>query len=146
MQQLSQTAQLAKPQDACQMEARFVAGESYEVTVRGHRVFVDQPPEAGGHDSAPTPVELFVGSLVTCVAHYAGRYLTRHGYSRDGLVVSADFEMATDRPARVGSVRLTVRPPDDLPTERWPALRAVANHCTVHNTLVVPPSMSVNVA
>jgi len=128
------------------MEAMFVAGESYEVTVRGHRVFVDQPPEAGGRDSAPTPVELFVGSLVTCIAFYAGRYLTRHGYSRDGLAVSAGFEMATDKPARVGSIRVTVRPPADLPPQRWPALRAVAAHCTVHNSLAIPPSVSVGVA
>ena len=144
MEQPSSTATLAKAEDSRQMEARFVAGESYEVTVRGHRVFVDQPADAGGHDSAPTPTELFVGSLVTCVAYYAGRYLTRHGYRRDGLVVWADYEMAADRPARVGSIRLTVRPPDDLPAERRPALRAVAMHCTVHNTLAVPPSIAVD--
>ena len=146
MEQPSTVATLAPPGDARQMEARFVAGESYEVTVRGHRVFVDQPADAGGHDSAPTPVELFVGSLVTCVAFYAGRYLTRHGYSRDGLVVTAEYEMAADRPARVSVVRVGVRPPDDLPTERWPALRAVARHCTVHNSLAVPPAISVDLA
>jgi len=144
MEQLSSTATLATAEAGRTMEARFVAGESYEVTVRGHRIFVDQPPDAGGHDSAPTPVELFVGSLVTCVAYYAGRYLTRHGYSRDGLAVWADYEMAADRPARVGSVRLTVRAPDDLPAERRPALRAVAMHCTVHNTLAVPPFIAVD--
>jgi len=147
MTQLSSAVALAGAgDDDRQLEARFVAGESYEVTVRGHRVFVDQPPEAGGNDSAPTPVELFVGSLVTCVAYYAGRYLTRHGYSRDGLAVSAGFEMAADRPARVASIRLTVRVPDDLPPGRWPALRAVAMHCTVHNTLAVPPSIVVDLA
>ncbi len=146
MELLTPTVTPARPEDARLMEARFVAGESYEVTVRGHRVFVDQPAEAGGHDSAPTPVELFVGSLVTCVAYYAGRYLTRHGYGRDGLVVSADFDMAADRPARVASIRLTVRPPADLPAERWPALRAVATHCTVHNSLAVPPAVSIDLA
>lgn len=144
MEQLSSAAMLIRPDDARPMEARFVAGESYEVTVRGHRVFVDQPADAGGNDSAPTPVELFVGSLVTCVAYYAGRYLTRHGYSRDGLVVSADFDMAADRPARVSSIRMTVRPPADLPAERWPALRAVATHCTVHNSLAVRPAISID--
>ena len=126
------------------MDVRFVAGEAYEVTVRGHRLVVNQPADAGGQDSAPTPTELFVASLATCVAFYAGRYLTRHGYSREGLAVSVGYEMATDRPARVGGVRLTVRVPAGLPPQRWAALRAVVSHCTVHNSLAVPPSVTID--
>ena len=131
--------------DAHQMDVRHVSGESYEVSVRGHRVIVDQPADAGGQDTAPTPTELFVASLATCVAFYAGRYLTRHGYSRDGMAVSADFDMASDRPARVSSVRLTVKAPAELPADRWPALHAVVSHCTVHNSLASPPSVAINV-
>ena len=126
------------------MEARFVAGEAYEVRVRGHRVVVDQPADAGGQDSAPTPTELFVASLATCVAFYAGRFLARHGYRRDGLAVSAGYEMAADRPARVSGVRLMVRVPAGLPPERWAALRAVVSHCTVHNSLAVPPPVTID--
>ena len=73
--------------DAHGMDVRYVTGESYEVSVRGHRMLVDQPADAGGLDAAPTPTELFVASLATCVAFYAGQYLTRHGYGRDGLAV-----------------------------------------------------------
>jgi putative redox protein len=124
------------------MDVRFVAGESYEVSVRGHRVLVDQPAGSGGQDAAPTPTELFVASLATCVAFYAGRYLTRHGYGRDGLAVSAGFDMAGDRPARVSGIRLTVRAPG-LPADRRPALRAVVSHCTVHNTLASPPPVAI---
>ncbi|HET9138565.1 OsmC family protein [Actinophytocola sp.] len=126
------------------MDVRFVSGEAYEVAVRGHRVTVDQPADAGGEDSAPTPTELFVASLATCVAFYAGRYLTRHGYSREGLGVSVGFDMAADRPARVGTVRLRVRVPADLPVERWPALAAVVSHCTVHNSLTIPPVVTID--
>ncbi|HXZ74963.1 MAG TPA: OsmC family protein [Streptosporangiaceae bacterium] len=126
------------------MGVRFVAGEAYEVTVRGHRLVVDQPADAGGRDSAPTPTELFVASLATCVAYYAGRYLTRHGCSRDGLAVSVGHDMARDRPARVSAVRLAVRVPVDLPPQRWAALRAVVSHCTVHNSLTSPPSVTID--
>ena len=146
MDQVQTTAVLPGTGNTHQMDVRFVAGEAYEVAVRGHRVLADQSAEAGGQDAAPTPTELFVASLAACAAFYAGRYLTRHGYSRDGLAVSADYEMAADRPARVASIRMTVRPPDDLPAERWPALRAVATHCTVHNTLAVRPAVSIDLA
>ena len=144
MTQAQVAALSASAGDSQAMDVRFVAGEAYEVMVRGHRVVVDQPADAGGQDSAPTPTELFVASLATCVAFYAGRFLTRHGYSRDGLAVSAGYEMASDRPARVSNVRLMVRVPAGLPPERWAALRAVASHCTVHNSLASPLSVTID--
>lgn len=143
--QQAQVAERPAGADAHEMNVRYVAGESYEVSVRGHRVLVDQPAEAGGLDAAPTPTELFVASLASCVAFYAGRYLTRHGYGRDGLAVSAGFDMASDRPARVSGIRLSVRAPADLPAARRPALHAVVSHCTVHNSLTSPPSVAIDV-
>jgi uncharacterized OsmC-like protein len=129
---------------ASALDVRFVSGEAYEVAVRGHRIMVDQPAEAGGADSAPTPTEMFVASLATCVAFYAGRYLTRHGYSRDGLSVAVDYTMAADRPARIAAVRLTLRVPADVPVGRRAALQAVASHCTVHNTITNLPEITLN--
>lgn len=141
----SQAATLpAQAAGAGRLDVRFVAGESYEAGIRGHRVLVDQPAGAGGGDTAPTPTELFVASLATCVAYYAGRYLTRHGYSRDGLTVSAGYDLATDRPARVSGIRLTVHVPADLPAQRWPALLAVVSHCTVHNSITTPPAVAID--
>ena len=119
------------------------AGEAYEIAVRGHRILVDQPADAGGGDLAPTPTELFAASLASCIAFYAGRYLTRHGYSRDGMAVEAQFDLATDRPARVAAVRLTLHVPAGVPRERWAALQAVASHCTVHNTLEQPAHVDI---
>ena len=144
MTQTQVAAPLVRAENGQRMDVRFVAGEAYEVAVRGHRVLVDQPADAGGQDSAPTPTELFVASLAACVAFYAGRFLTRHGYSRDGLAVSVGYEMATDRPARVGGIRLTVRVPAGLPPQRWMALQAVVSHCTVHNSLVSPPPVTID--
>jgi len=144
MEQQGVTALLDTPGKAERVDVTPVNGESYEAVVRGHRIVVDQPVEAGGRDGAPTPVELFVASLATCVAYYAGRYLARHGYSRDGLAVSAAFTMAGDRPARVSDIRLTVRVPASLPAERRPAMQAMVRHCTVHNTVVSTPSITID--
>ena len=122
-----------------------LSAEAYEIHIRGHRAVVDQPRDAGGMDSGPTPTELFVGSLAACVAYYAGRYLVRHGLSRDGLAVSAEFDMATDRPARVAAIRLNLRTPAGFPWQRRSALHAVASHCTVHNTLAEQPSLAIEI-
>ncbi len=139
----AQVSERATRTGAGTLDVQFAGGDSYEVSVRGHRVLIDQPAEAGGQDAAPTPTELFVASLAGCVAFYAGRYLTRHGYDRNGLAVQASFEMASDRPARVSGIQVTVQPPSSLPANRRPALLAVVSHCTVHNTLRQTPSVAI---
>ncbi|MGE5291414.1 MAG: OsmC family protein [Micromonosporaceae bacterium] len=127
------------------IEVGFLAGEAYEVRVRGHHMLTDQPIKDGGRDVAATPTELLVTSLASCVAYYAGRYLSRHGLSRDGLHVSAEFDLAA-HPARVGAIRMRIRVPSGFPPERASALLAVASHCTVHNTLEHPPTVEIALA
>jgi uncharacterized OsmC-like protein len=125
-------------------EVTPIAGDAFEIRVRGHVLTVDQPPDAGGKDTAPTPVELFVSAVASCAAHYAGRFLDRHDLTRDGLRVRARFRTAEDRPPRVAALSLVVEAPT-LPPERLGALRAVVSHCTVTNTLARPPEMSLEV-
>jgi uncharacterized OsmC-like protein len=120
-----------------------VAGDQFQVDIRGHTLVVDQPTTEGGADGGPTPTELFVAGLVTCVAHYARGYLTRHGFDETGLRVSADWDFAGTRPARVGHVRILIEPPSTLPAERRAAMLAVASHCTVHNSLEDPPAVEI---
>lgn len=121
------------------IEVTYLDGDTFNITTRGHGLVVDQPHAAGGDDLGPTPTELFVASLASCVGHYAGRYLYRHGIPRAGLRVTAEFAMADDRPARVGAVKLRVSVPADLTEQQRKALKAVVDHCTVHNTLRRPP-------
>ncbi|MFE1788294.1 OsmC family protein [Streptomyces sp. NPDC059525] len=131
------------PEPVHRLDATHVEGDVYAVDVRGHRLLVDQPVDAGGTDRAPTPTELFAASLATCVAFYAGRYLHRHGLPRKGLRVRAEFTMAADRPARISVVRVVVVPPPELPEQRRAGLLAVASHCTVHNTLRQVPEVGI---
>ncbi|MET8945243.1 OsmC family protein [Streptomyces sp. NPDC004542] len=132
--------------DVHRLDVTHLGDDAFAVDVRGHRITVDQPVEAGGKDTAPTPTELFAASLATCVAFYAGRYLHRHGLPRSGLRVGAEFVMSTDRPARVAAVRVVVAPPPELPEQRRAALLAVASHCTVHHTLQRPPRIDIELA
>jgi putative redox protein len=128
------------------IEVAYAGGESYAIATRGHAMLADQPTRSGGGDAAPTPTELLVAALASCVAFYSGGYLARHGLDREGLAVTAGFTMATDRPARVGAIRLRVRVPGPIPAERRAALLAVASHCTVHNTLRQEPEVAIELA
>ncbi|MFP5335793.1 MAG: OsmC family protein [Actinomycetes bacterium] len=127
------------------LTVRGLGGDRYAIDVRGHEVLVDQPSSAGGDDSAPTPTELFVAGLASCVAFYAGRFCDRHGVDRAGLRVDLAWELAADRPARVGAIEVKVTPPAALPDGRRAAFASVVRHCTVHNTLEHPPPVEVSV-
>jgi uncharacterized OsmC-like protein len=123
----------------------YEAGDCFRIAVRQHALSVDQPEADGGEDTAPTPTELFVASLASCVAFYARRFLSRHGVPVEGLSVTAEFSMAS-HPARVGDINLQVQVPAELAPARQSALLAVASHCTVHNTLLQPPPVRIELA
>jgi putative redox protein len=120
-----------------------LSGDRYEVAIRGHRLVVDQPVAGGGEDAGPSPTELFVAGLASCVGFYAGRWLRRHGLDDDRLWVRCDAEMSTDRPARVAAIRLQVAGLPELPAGRRDALLAVVRHCTVHNSIRQAPVVTV---
>jgi len=120
-------------------------GDRFRIGIRQHTLQVDQPIDDGGTDVAPTPTELFVASLASCVAFYARRFLTRHDLPTTGLGVTATFTMA-GRPARVGEINVAVAVPEGVPDDRRAALLAVASHCTVHNTLEHPAQVNIELA
>lgn len=119
------------------------AGDRFGIRIRGHALSVDQPVDVGGEDTAPTPTELFVASLTSCVAFYVRRYLHRHHLDATGLVVDASFQLA-DKPARVDRIDISIRLAEALPPARRDALLAVARHCTVHNSITTEPDISID--
>lgn len=125
------------------LSVTHLAGDRFELQVRGHRLVTDQPVADGGSDQGPTPTELFVASLTACVAFYAGRFLARHELDPDGLRVDCDFTMSADRPPRVASIALRLVTPHPLPDNHRRALLAVADHCTVHNSMRQPPDVRI---
>ena len=124
------------------MRVEHRGGDKFDINVRGHVVRVDQPIKDRGEDTAPTPTELFIASLASCVAFYARRYLARHNLSTDGLAVEATFDMGS-KPARVARIAMRLIVPEGVPADRLDALLAVATHCTVHNTLSSEPEVSI---
>ena len=131
--------------DRRRLRVEHRGGDQFDINVRGHVVRVDQAVKDGGDDTAPTPTELFIASLASCVAFYARRYLARHNLPTEGLAVEATFEMGA-RPARVSGIDIRLIVPDGVPAERLDPLLAVATHCTVHNTLATTPEVSITLA
>jgi uncharacterized OsmC-like protein len=123
----------------------YESGDRFRIAVRQHTISVDQPASDGGEDTAPTPTELFIASLASCVAFYARRFAARHDIPTDGLAVTADFSMAS-HPARVGEITLQLHVLGELSPEQQASLLAVISHCTVHSTLMQPPEVRLALA
>lgn len=118
------------------------AGDRFEIAVRGHRVPVDQPMDVGGDDTAPTPTELFVAALASCVAFYGRRFLARHGLA-ENLRVEATYELSHGSPTRVEEIVLSVHTEAVVPPARMTAFQRVLEHCTVHNSMREPPQVRI---
>lgn len=127
------------------IEIAHQSGDRFTVRIRGHELVTDQPADAGGDDAGPTPTELFVAGLASCVAFYAGRFLRRHADASVPFSVACSYDMSADRPARVASVRLTMNVPTALPDDVRDGLLRAAEHCTVHNSLRTPPDVRISV-
>jgi putative redox protein len=117
-----------------------LGGDRHRITVRGHELIVDQPCEAGGEDAGPTPTDLFVASLASCVAHYARRGL---GSGGEGPTVRCVWRMSETPPWRVAAITIDVTLPPGTSDARVAAVRRAVAHCTVHNSLQAPPAVSI---
>jgi putative redox protein len=135
----------ATAQDRGVMQVRWRGDDRFDIQVRDHTITVDQPVELGGADVGPTPTELFVAGLASCVAFYARRYLRRHHIDPAGLEVATSYCMGT-RPARVTAVDMEIHLPATLTPQRQAGLLAQAAHCTVHNSIAQPPDIEITLA
>lgn len=120
-------------------------GTRYDIVSGSHRIVTDQPVEDGGQDAGVSPVELFVGSVASCVAYFVGRFCMRHGISQEGLLVEADWDMV-ENPHRVGYIGLSIHLSQSLTPEVEHRLLKVAHGCTVHHSLTIAPVIGIALA
>jgi putative redox protein len=114
--------------------ARRVSGLEHRVEVDGHSLTVDEPEQAGGTDSGPSPTRLLTASLASCTAITIVMYADRKGWEVGDLEASAEFHYPVPRgePARFD---VTVSIPAALTEEQVERIKVIAGKCPVHRTL-----------
>ena len=86
-----------------------------DMTVRGIRVTIDEPPERGGNDLGPTPPETLLAALVGCTNRIGRKIAAAKGIDIENMSIEVDavfdrrgvnLEREVDIPFR--QIRLTV--------------------------------------
>ncbi len=113
---------------------RYLGDMLFESQLGRHTLFIDVPATMGGTDRAPTPPELFVASLGSCVAAFAAQYCNRSGINAEGMTVTVNFDKV-ENPTRLTNLRVTIHLPHGVCGDREGALLRVAEHCPVHETI-----------
>jgi len=117
----------------------------FAIHSRSHSILCDQPAENGGEDSGLTPPELLLASLGSCAAFYAVQYLRTRNLAETGVEVTVTAEKLK-QPARVGNFRVNVVCPVSLTEEQTEGLMRSVHHCLIHNTLLSPPEIAIELA
>jgi uncharacterized OsmC-like protein len=117
----------------------------FSIHARSHSILCDQPAENNGEDSGLTPPELLLASLGSCAAFYAVQYLKTRNLAESGVEATVTAEKLK-QPARLGNFRVQVVCPVPLTEEQTEGLMRSVHHCLVHNTLLSPPEIAIDLS
>jgi uncharacterized OsmC-like protein len=121
-----------------------VAEQKFVFKVRGHTVVSDMASNEGGNDEGPSPTELLVGAIGTCIGMAVARYCQT--ISCEGEVsVYLTYQLA-DHPKRVSNIVIDLELPENFPTKRISAIQRVIEACPVHGTLMNPPQIDIEIS
>ena len=126
------------------MTIRYLGAVQFEAEIRGHKVFSDQPVGKGGFNEGMTPVEYLLAALGTCAGHYAVDYLKVNQLESAGLELSVEADKVKE-PTRLDNFRLGIYLPLKLDATHLDGLRHSVEKCMIHNTLLNPPKIELDV-
>lgn len=116
----------------------------FETQIGDHTLKIDVPEGMGGQDRGPQPPQLFVASLGSCVAALVAQYCNQHDIDTTGLKVDVEFEKESN-PTRLTNLRAIVYLPNADVKDKAAAVRRVAEHCPVHETIVSTSGMDIEI-
>ncbi len=117
-------------------------GRRVDAQLGGHTLHTDQPKEAGGEDSQPSPFDVFLGSLGACAGIFVQgfcakrnipidqiRIVERPAFGPDGTLTSVDFELQL---------------PATFPEKYRDAVVKVVEQCSVKRAIAAQPNFTVH--
>ena len=107
----------------------------FEAIMGEHRLTVDVSPSRGGRGRGPRSTQLFAASLASCVAVFVASYCERNGLDATDLRVDLNYGEDDQEPTSLVDLEVVINLPHADVGDRLEAIRRVAEHCPVHETV-----------
>lgn len=123
-----------------------------QVKSKTHTWYIDEPAPFGGEDSAPSPVDMLLGSLAGCISAIGHLIAKEMGFCLDSMEICIDGEINSKRflgtglEGRSGFSNIVVRmevTADWAPEQKEAWLRQVHERCPVIDNLMNPSTLSI---
>jgi putative redox protein len=119
-------------------------GLAQEIETGRHRLVADEPVEAGGTDTGPSPYELLLAALGACTAMTLSMYARRKHWPLERVTVrlrhdkihAKDCAECETKEGMLDRIEREISLTGPLEAEQRERLLAIANRCPVHRTLV----------
>ena len=125
-----------------EMEITFPGGKRVDAQFGNFRVETDQPIQAGGEGSAPSPFATFLASIGTCAGIYVLGFLRQRGISSEGIRLIQKIH-SNPYSGMVEEIDLDIVVPLDFPQKYTGALVRAAELCAVKKHFEQPPNFRV---
>jgi uncharacterized OsmC-like protein len=119
------------------------AGFAQEISTGSHRLTSDEPVDAGGAGSGPSPYDLLLSALGSCTSMTLGAYARRKAWPLESVTVrlrysrihAVDCAECETKEGMLDRVDVDIELAGTLTGEQRSKLLEIANKCPVHRTL-----------
>ncbi len=125
-----------------EMKVSFPGGMRVDAEYKGFIIKTDQPVYKGGGGSVPSPFDLFLASIATCVGFYVLFFCQKRGISTEkaSLIMKIKRNPETKMIERIS---LEIQLPQEFPEKYKNAVIKAVNGCTVKEHILDPPAFVV---
>lgn len=130
-----------------EVKVTFPGGEKVNAEINNRVIATDQPVEAGGDGSAPTPFDYFLASLGTCAGIYVLSFCRQRQIDTNGLELTQrmEFDTAEDGKKKLARVIIEIVLPPGFPEKYHNAIIRTAGLCSVKKVIMDPPEFEISV-
>lgn len=119
------------------------AAFAQEIAVGRHRLTADEPVEAGGKDTGPSPYDLLLAALGSCTSMTVSLYARTKKWPLESVTVhlwhskihATDCRDCEIKVGKIDRIEREIHFEGSLDEEQRTKLLQIANKCPVHRTL-----------
>lgn len=124
------------------IDVAFEGNMKINAEMDGLTIATDQPVKEGGDGTAPSPFQLFLGSLATCAGVYAKRFCDTRKIPTEGLAIRVLCDFA-EKGFKVEKMTFEMTLPNDFPEKYTSAIVRAVDLCAVKKHIKDAPEFEI---